>query len=616
MSDEHCLVAENIMFLGDGQTHKAPGYSKIAELGSQIDRVYDFQRDLDRRQFVFIDHDGTIGWIPAAGGGETVLSTGETAPFAFAKSVFIAYASNGINSYRFIDNAGTLTRRKWGIDAPDTAPAIDTSSPGSLSLTYGRQYVRCFVSKYTDSTGVERMHIGAPSPISAHTGPITNKVVTLSDLDASADPQVNFQWIFATVDTPEDTTSAYYFAAEIPNATTTWGDTLTDDQLDTTQQAPWKNYPAPAAEILLEYQSRIVALRIKDNPNLVQLSAFEEIDLGIPQEAWPPELAFPIPGGKQEVSGGCVFNEALMIGTKDFWFRLRGSSAADFQKQDNLISPGPVGKKAIAVTPTHMVWVGNDKKIWAWDGSSLPVEISADIRKATSATSGQLSMDDLNDEQLSNCEVRWYSRGQYSVVVMLASTENNGIFDWIQLWDANSIGQQLSDGSTNLLAETDFFPTHSMTASAIVEASSVKYLYVGDENGNVYRWPDGYLHDDVLPVNKFGHIWTDFELPEGRKRFFFLDFYTNRPDASSSWMVLAVASDGPQTAASLIPLTVIPLPSSHGVDPTAGRAMLNVAGCSIGRIMRVLFIAPQDAADASILRYSISFKPLSQVSAQ
>jgi hypothetical protein len=615
MSDEHCLIAENIMFLGDGQTHRAPGYTKVASLGSQIDRIYDFQRDLDQKQFVMVNHGGQIGWIPAIGGAESVLASGETAPFAFAKNVFVAYASNGIKSYRFVDKGGTLTKYKWGIDAPATAPAISLVS-GSLSLVHGRQYVRCYVSKYTDSTGVERMHIGAPSPISAHTGPTTNKTVQLSSLDPSPDPQVTHQWIFGTADTPEDTTSAYYFAAEIGNTTSSWGDTLADSQLDTTQQAPFENFPAPAAELLVEYQSRIVAGRIAGAPNLVQLSAFEEVDLGIPQEAWPPSLAFPIPGGAQEVSGMCVFNEALMIGTPDFWFRVRGSSAADFQKQDSFIAPGPVGPKAVCVTPTHMVWVGNDKKVYAWDGAGLPVEISADIRKPTSANSSVFSMQDLDDSQLANCEVRWYSRGQYSTVVVLGSTQNSDVFDWIQLWDANSIGQQLSDGSINLLAETDFFPTHNMTASGLVEQSNAKYLFVGDDNGNLYRWPDGYTHDGTAVANQFGHIWTDFSLPEVRKRFFFLDFYTNRNDAADAWQVYALASDGPQSSAALIQLDVKPLPSSHGVDPTAARALLTVPKCSIGRVLRVLFVGPQDAADASILRYSVSFKPLSQVSAQ
>ena len=131
----------------------------------------------------------------ADGSGQNLMSSGETGTHQWVSNSFAAYSSDGHNAWRYVDVAGTLYKFQWGITAPATAPAISLSA-GTLTLTYGRTYVYCFVSKYTDSLGIQRISVSAPSPVSAHTGPIASQVVLLFGLEVSADPQVTHKWIF------------------------------------------------------------------------------------------------------------------------------------------------------------------------------------------------------------------------------------------------------------------------------------------------------------------------------------------------------------------------------------------------------------------------------------
>jgi len=83
--------------------------------------------------------------------------------------------------------------------------------------------------------------------MSAFTGPVSDSVITLSNMTPSTDPQVTHQWIFATSDSPIDTSATFFFEAEITNATTSFADTIIDDFLDQTASLP-SEYHRPSIE--------------------------------------------------------------------------------------------------------------------------------------------------------------------------------------------------------------------------------------------------------------------------------------------------------------------------------------------------------------------------------
>lgn len=618
ISDDHLLIATNLIMPGDGAAHRRPGYTLVtpAAVGFVPSRIFDFERQSDGRQFVFVSGAGHFGYINPGSGAYTELSNNENpAPFAFATSVFACYASNGVNAYKLVDVNGVLTKWNWGIKAPTVAPAIAIAA-GTLSLVKGRQYCYSFVSKWTDSAGVTRVHVGPPSPISAHTGPFTNGVVNNTGIQISTDPQVTHIWVFETNDTPLNTTSVFMFAAELTNGTTSFGDTLLDTALDSTRQAPFDNLPAPAASILVEYQQRIGAMGLLGRPNLVQASGLEEIDLGIPQETFPLTLFFNVPGGIKAISGGCVFNQSLELSTNQFWFQVTGFSAETFTERDKIYQPGAAGPEAIALTNAWKAWIGVDKKIWAVSaGSNTPIEVSWKIARADG--SGQLSMESLNSLQLANAQLRWYGFGRYSILAAFVSTKNNNVFDWMQLWDTTALtgpqgafGPVTQDGMLMGAAETDAFLNDQIVATGAVLVQDTPYIFMADKKGFIYRWPDGTTDNGQPIIGVAGSEFSDLDLGDGNKRMRWIDIRTSRVDAEQSFRLSAQVSTGMNVNAKPAALPMGPIPDNP-VDPTCARGMMQLQkATSVGRMMRWFCWFPPDDQEAKLYAVIVKATPL------
>jgi hypothetical protein len=614
-TDDHFLIASNLIFPGDGVAHKRPGYTLVkASPFAGVRRIYNFNRQSDQTPFVFLAGAGKLGWMSPTGVAYTQLSSAEDANAIFDfidATAFEAYCSNGLASYRLVDVGGTLTKYNWGIAAPAAAPTIGTAG-GSLTLVYGRTYAFSYVAKWTDSTGVQRVHVGPPSPISAFSGAVASGVVNLSVLTASADPQVTHIWIWATNDTPQATTSALFFAAEIPNGTTTWGDSLADTSLDTTRLIPYDNQPAPLATILKQYQGRIVAMGIPGKPDLVMMSALSECPLGIAQQCFPLSVFFNVPGGVKDITAGEAFNGSFYISTQDWWFQITGSTADTITENDRIFGPGAVGPRATCVMANNwLCWVGVDKKVWAWDGTNAPSEVSWKIARRDG--SGMLAMEDLGDATLKNSELRIYSFGRYSILAHFASTgANPGYFDWVQLYDVTALtapagpwGTVTKDGRLTRGAESDMFPSHQMYASGNVMVGATQYLFMADLAGNIYRWPDGFADAGTNFTPQLGSEFDAMggqDIPENAlKRMRWLDLKSSRQDAATAFSIQAVATDGANLTAPLLKLPTRAVPAPRGNDPTVLRAYLEqVRGASFGRLLRWLITFPTDANDCEL----------------
>ena len=630
-SQDHCLIAQNLIFPGDRVARKRPGYTNLATLPCIPAKFFDFHRQSDGVQKVFINGAGYIGYMNPDGTGYTTLSSGEAGgTFEFTTNVFALFCNNATSAYSIVDVAGTWTKRKWGIAAPSSAPTIATGA-GTMTLTSGRQYCFAYVSKWTDNQGVSRMHIGPPSPLSAHTGPLTAQVVTVGGITASADPQVTHIWVFATVDTPLNTTSVFNFAAEITNGTTSWGDTLADSSLDNTRLAPWDNQPAPLGSILVNFQQCIGIAGQPHKPDLMSISGMEEITLGIPQMCFPISKFFNVPGGTKQLIGGMVYNNALWLATPDFYYCISGFSAETFAESDNIIQPGLAGKWLIEKFGTYLLWVSPDVKLRAWNGANEPVEVSWKIalRDPNAQAGMYLSMEDIDSSQLSWAQIIPYSYGRYNVVMLFAKTLNNAnnTFDWIQLWDVSSLvspagpfGAMTEDGKLTTGAEADMFPSHPICCAGQVMVGNHPYVWLADTNKNVYRWPDGFQDAGTPYPYALGSQFSDLS-PEGQpsdvlKRMKTLDVATDREDALNQFAVSAVATDGAFLDAQLVqvPTQGMAMGSSPDApDPTVIRGMLDwQQGSAFGRYLRWLITGPMDALETAIYKVIVKYLPVSQ----
>lgn len=622
------LSAKNMLVLADNQLRRSPGYTKVTQIGTaQIRAIAEFERTVDARQFVFVQTGDQIVAMQSDGSNQQSFSAGSqpSKPFQFVSNAFICYASNGVDAFRFVDSTGTLTQYKWGMDGSTNAADISLS-PGTLTLNWGRRYVYCPVSKYTDSLGIERISVGPPSPMSAHTGPIANQVVNLTDIEDFTDVQVNFIWIFATADSPIDTSSTFYFAAEIPNGTTSFGDDLTDDELDNTRLAPFDNNPAPPSSILTTFQNRVVAVE----QNQIRLSGYSEITLGIPEEAWPLSLFFNIPAGARTATAAITPDQGttLVVDTAQSKFRYTGYDATTFTEQDSVASPGAVGALAQCKTPFGVAFLSQSKRLWLWNALSdnSPTEISADISQAYAGTYG---MEDLDPNYLPNAKLVWYSYGKVHFLAVVTRTNDapDGNANLIQLWSIPVKGSSSSgeiSGSSSFfnqiggIYQTDKIPAVSMTAAAAINAGNVPYVFLGDASGNVYRFPDGYMDDGTPFLSNVSSPWSLLDA-EYKKRFYWIDFYVLSPASLladggplNNFKLYAATSESAEDPPNWIPVDLQLIPSPDGVSQYALRGNLQVDGLNVGQYIRFTLVYPQDNNDEVILKTIVWFQPMYQ----
>lgn len=613
------LSAKNMLVLADNQLRRAPGYTLVKRVGTgPIISSFPFERNVDAKQFIFVQSGTDLWYMQADGSGLTRISSGEnpTAAFQYVQNSFICYASNGIVAYRFVDNAGVLTKYQWGISAPLVAPSISLS-PGTLSLTFGRTYVYCYVSKYTDSLGIQRISIGPPSPISAFSGPITNQIVELTNIDASSDPQVNFIWVFETSDSPINTSATFFFAAEIPNGQTSYGDALLDTDLDQTRLAPFDNNPAPPSPILTTFQSSVAALNI----NQLRLSGTDLITLGIPEEAWPLDLFFNIPSGSR-LGTAMISPDAgnsLIVDTADAKFDYTGYDASTFTEADNIASPGTVGPLAQCKTPFGVAYLSQSQRLWLWrltSPPSPPTEISGDIAQSFTGTYG---MQDLSVADLPRAILLWYSFGKVHFIAAITRTTDapDGNLNLIQLWSIPVKGSQSSGQLTGSSAfynqiggifQTDKIPSTGMTSGSVVRVSNQPFIFLGDQLGNVYRFPDGYLDNGIPFISNFSSPWSLLGT-EAKKRFFWLDLWVLSPASLldsggpvNNFAVFAAVSESAEDPPKWIQCQLTLVPSPDGPSQYAIRANLQVQGLNTGRYIRFATTLPQDNNDELVLK--------------
>lgn len=621
------LSAKNVMVLADNQPRRAPGYLLVANIGTgPVYEIYDFERSVDQKQYILVHSGAQIFAMNGDGSDPVVLASGISAkPFQFVMNAFNAYGSNGDQALRFVDNAGTLTAYQWGLTTPTEAPTVSLAA-GTLLLTYGRQYVYSEVSKYTDSLGIERVQVGAPSPISAHTGPVPNGVVELSGMTASTDPQVTHKWIFATTDSPASTSATFFFAAEIPDTQTSWGDELTDDQLDQTRLAPFDNNPAPPAPMLTTFQNRVVAI----NGNLIQLSGYDEITLGIPEESWPIDLFFNIPAGARLATAEIALNQGtiLAVSTLDYWYAYSGYDASSFTEQDRVASPGAVGPKALCSTPFGIAFLSESKRLWIWNGNTPPTELSSAI---AIPVTGTYSMEDLSTQDLKSARLHWYSFGQRHFLAVFCRTSDapDANLNLIQLWSVSIQGAQSSGEYTGTsgffsqiggLFQTDKIPATSLTASGDVKLPTGPVIFLGDAAGNIYQFPDGFSDNGLPSVPMFSTPWMMLGT-EAKKRFYWADLYVQADDPLlaeggpvENYRIYAVTREAPDmNLTPLEPLEMQLVPAPEGESQLALRANLQEEELNVGKYLRLWVEFPGSLNEEQIvMKLTIWFAPLYQ----
>jgi hypothetical protein len=361
---------------------------------------------------------------------------------------------------------------------------------------------------------------------------------------------------------------------------------------------------------MLEYGGRVVILK----GDTVNLSALNEISLGVAYECFPAFLQFVVPGGIKNLTAGIIFQQQLLLSTQDYWFQISGQDITTFQMLDRVIVPGAVGRKLVLVVHGRLIWLGTDKKLWTWNGviGTDPIPMSVSLH---GNSVDQLQMSALSTQYLSQCELQWYSNGTYDWIVLVAVSVDTkaGEKDWIQIWDLSPITGVLTiQGPIPQPAETDFFPYDLFATALAAESAGLPYIFFGGKNnGLVFRWPDGLLFNGLIVKDAtLGTPWI--QLAEAKCRPLFAKILTNMEDAKSNFHFAAIASKGVDP--NIQPVDVDLEADINGalIDDTVARANLMAQpGTSFGNWIKLFVAFPADVKqDLSLSAIEVYHKPL------
>jgi hypothetical protein len=131
---------------------------------------------------------------------------------------------------------------KLGIPAPTTAPIVATAG-GVSTINQTRVYAYTWVSNLGEE--------GAPSPPTLHTGKLddTWTITVFAPLPAdTANRNLTHTRIYRSVTSVQGVAS-YFFVAEIPIATLTYADTLSDAQITLNEQLQTVGWDEPPADL-------------------------------------------------------------------------------------------------------------------------------------------------------------------------------------------------------------------------------------------------------------------------------------------------------------------------------------------------------------------------------
>ena len=223
-------------------------------------------------------------------------------------------------------------------------------------------------------------------------------------------------------------------------------------------------------------------------------------------------------------------------------------------------------------------------------------------------------MESISDAQLASGQLRWYSFGRYNVVALLISTQGNNYFDWCQLWDvsvltapAGPYGSLTKDGNLLGSAEGDAFFSDQMIGSGVVQVGKTPYLFLADNQANIYRWPDGFTDNGNAYGPVVGSEFSDCDVPGFVKRFRWMDCLTSRQDAPDTFAAGAVVSDGVSLDRAPFALPIQPVPAQYGKDPSTFRAKLEQKGTAIGKYIRWFVEFPLDDQDGELYKTEVKF---------
>uniref|UniRef100_A0A6M3J6V3 Putative tail collar domain protein n=1 Tax=viral metagenome TaxID=1070528 RepID=A0A6M3J6V3_9ZZZZ len=329
---------------------------------TEIDDVYQINVEGVDKQLIFYRVDSSLFcWNSATSTTRTVSSamSGEHISYAplkplLSSSTFV-YVTDGTTM--LADNGTTSTT--WGIDPPEAAPNIQISA-GLGRLTAGAY--RYMYTYYDSTTGAE----SDPSPICAALTASTNDAMIVSDVRVSTNSRVTSRRIYRTLTSG----GVYYLLAIISdNTTTTFIDTLSDDDLTT--EATMDQGVPPTVRIVFPYKGMLLLAGDDNYPNRVWYTIKDKPDS-------VPSTYYAEVGTSEDK----IMNVASLEGMVHFIRKggvsvLYGETYDTLKPADTLAHVGTYAKWSVATGPDGIYYLA-DSGVYRFNGKTA-VNVSEPI---------------------------------------------------------------------------------------------------------------------------------------------------------------------------------------------------------------------------------------------
>ena len=345
----------------------------------------------------------------------SIYTSSKAIPFDFTLSNNFAFFGNGVNMQKYDGSSVT----NWGIGTPASTITSSLITSGSLTATIGYLYVICFSNS---STG----HVGSPSSFLS-----TRIVPSSQDVNVSGntttDGQVDQVRVFRTTDGG----SIYFEHPSSPVDYSTWvssglDDSSADTALTSTLAplAGFNNRPTPS-KACTWYAGRIWTT----SSSRVSFSGFEEINLGVPEEAFPEFNFFPF--GAETTGLGATEN-ALLVFTANNIYRITGDSLDTFHRETAFANAGTHNHATITSNGKVVAWLDAKNIVRVSDGYSME-EVSVPIRP------------DIQDINHDLAQMSFYDDG-VSQFLVLMDGGNDKLYvhdldqnQWMPPWDISTV---------------------------------------------------------------------------------------------------------------------------------------------------------------------------------
>lgn len=298
-----------------------------------------------------------------------VFSSSSTQPFDFAISNNTLYMGNGTDMRKYSSGSST---QKWGISAPAAAPSIGTTGTG-ISAYSGWYYVYTYCNS---STG----HESSASPLSACTGIVSNKTVTITVV-ASSDSQVDQIRIYRTTDggSTDPTVMREISGSPFSNTSTTQNDTTADTSLSTRTAPGFTSNDPPTAGAKLCTDATGGRVFIASNAT-TYYSAQEELPAnGVPQECFPSGLSGNNFTWPQEVQAQATQPDGVAIFTRGKIWKIAGNLRNNFIPLGLLDRRGAISVTAVTSLGNSVAWLDTASQVFL-DGTEVGFDIRNDIK--------------------------------------------------------------------------------------------------------------------------------------------------------------------------------------------------------------------------------------------